>query len=472
MRLRWLVEASGASIKAGDMTDTVENLEKLLAAGKKAQGAGAFAEAANLARRALTLSAHEPRALNALGLALTAERRHEEAKEALAAAVDADPSSSKYRIDLAQSLIIAGDLEAAEAALRAALDLDPRSAAALHALAWIRKVGPNDPIIGQLEDAKRAAGAKDADYAKCSYALGKCYDDIGEYDLAFQHYRDANNRPSSNFDWRGVQSFFDAIKSVWTKKFAEQRREIGFPSDKPIFIVGMPRCGSTLLEQKMADRHGVASLGERPEILQMSDAIARNHPRHAAYPDWCPDLPAAAWEGFGRLYVERFEAEHAGAQKFVDKNLPNFAYLGMIKTMLPNALAIDCRRNPVDTCLSCYFQDLTQHPYSRSLSDLGRVYRLYSDLMAHWRELFDIASVNYEDFVAAPDEHIDRLLGASRLDKPAGANDVRAPRPVESWSAVQVRKPVYGDSVGRWKNYEKHLTPLLEALGDLAPSRE
>jgi hypothetical protein len=302
-----------------------------------------------------------------------------------------------------------------------------------------------------------------------AFALGKLYDDIGEYDLAFSCYREGNELSAVPFDVLAHERVFARIKAIFTREFVRAAGAAGWPSDKPAFIVGMPRCGSSLLEDRLSRRADIGALGERPDISRIMLLISANHPRGARYPDWAPDLPKSAYAGFGQRYVEAMERRFPDAVRLVDKNLLNFKFLGMIAGMLPNATIIHCRRNALDTCLSCYFQLLRpDHDYKFSLAALGRFYRLYVDLMDHWNAAIDgVVTVDYEDFVDRPDTEYERVVAALGLGA-ATAAERAEPRAIQTSSAFQARQPVTRSSIGRWRNYERHLGPLIDALGDLA----
>jgi hypothetical protein len=200
----------------------------------------------------------------------------------------------------------------------------------------------------------------------------------------------------------------------------------------------------------------------------MSNAMTAAHPRRARYPDWCVDAPKGAIGGLGRLYVEKFEKLHPNAGRFLNKALLNYAYVGLLAAMLPDALIIETRRDPIDTCLSCYFKDLKPiHHYATRLESLGHAYRLYAEIMAHWKSLLPgLVTVQYERFIEDAEGGAAALLGKPKAAEhpPAGS----ATRHVQTFSAWQVRQPVYRHAVERWRNYERHLGPLIEALGDLA----
>lgn len=440
-------------------------------AAKRAHDAGDSARALSLLSEALTEDPTNPHALNLKAVLLTAENDHDGALEAYAAAAARDTKNAVYRSDYAHALIGAGDFEAAEAELLDVLKIVPESSVALRTLAWLKRAQPGDALIDRLNALKSKAGVSDPDYVKVCYALGKCYDDIGEYDLAFENYAEANRRQNVRYEAGDNEKVFRDIKATLNAAFFEERKGCGHDSKKPVFVLGMPRSGSTLLEEKLSAFPGVKGLGECGDVIRIAAALTKGHPRRARYPHFLPDVPLRAFDGLGGLYVGKFERRHPAATHFVDKSLMNFAYVGFIKTILPHSLIIDSRRQAMDTCLSCYFHDLNiEHNYAFGLASLGHFYRGYIDLMAHWRNHADnLITVRYEEFIDTPDEHVQML--SRRLGLESGSGQVqptaRASH-VKTWSAVQVRQPVYKSSVARWKNYEKHLGPLIDALGDLA----
>lgn len=438
----------------------------LIAAGNAAYAAGRFAEAIDLGRRAVAADPHNPWSYNLLGAACAEEMEHEDARAAFAAAVAADPRIALSRVNLAYALILAGEFAEAEAQLNEALTLDPDMPAAFLNLTWIRRAQPGDRLIARLEDLRARPGADRQSRSIYAFALGKCYDDIGEYDLAFTCFREGNDLSGVKFDADAYATRVARIRSVFTVEFMRERARAGFVSSKPAFIVGMPRCGSSLLEDQLARHPGVAALGERPEITRIVSLISANHPGKAQYPDWARNLPVEAFEGFGRRYVEKFERRHVAAARLIDKNLMNFQFVGLIRLMLPAAAVIHCRRDPIDTCLSCYFQHLRpEHSYKFDLRALGRYYRLHADLMAHWRDLLgDLITVDYDIFVDRPEAEYERVLRAIGLSPCQSSAAPPKPRHIQTSSAFQARQPINRASIARWRNYQKHLGPLIDAL--------
>lgn len=420
--------------------------------------------ALELCRLAIASEPSNPVGYNTRGAILTEEMRHDEARDAFANAVRVAPAAPEYRVNLAYSLALKGEFEAAESELIEALRLNPAFGPAYQNLSWVRRAADCLVHLDALERLK-AAGVGDA-VARSQYcfALGKWYDDLQEYDRAFPNFKEGNDLLRVHYDRRAVEEHVKSLKTVWSRQFVQDLGGSGVESDKPVFIVGMPRCGSSVLEHKLASHPHVAALGERPDISRIADAISGNHPRKATYPAWARDLPREAYQGFGVRYLEKFERLHPGKRRLIDKNLLNFNYLGLIRGMFPNAAVVDCRRDPIDTCLSCYFQNLkTDHFYKFSLETLVHYYKSYEEIMDHWNSIFqDAVPFQYETFVQDPVDQIDRVLRAIGLECESGGGG--SPH-IQTSSAFQARQPIYADSVARWRRYEKHVGPLIAAFG-------
>lgn len=437
---------------------------------KRAIIEGDLRRAERLAQEARAAAPAAPEVFVALGLIAAAGSDLDTARDWLDRAVGAAPENGDMRIERAMLNIRGGAFDAAKEDLIAALNIDASNGRAFLQLSAIHKMTAGDPWLALLEEAAAASPRSKRNHAQLQYALGKWRDDIGDYDGAFAAYRDANEERPKRFNRDGFTQFINTIIAVWTGDRIDAAAPAGCPSRTPIFIVGMPRSGSTLLERKLTDDSRIASNGEAPEIMKIAMAIARSHPRQAAYPDWARDVRPDAYGGFGAIHVKRLEEKFPDAARVIDKALTNFGYCGFIRAMTPKALIIESRRHPLDTCLSCYFNDLNHaHDYKSDLADLGFVYRQYARLMDHWRRSIDnLISIDYETLVDNADAMTRTLIRQSGLERSAGGSDAAPERSIDTWSAWQARQPVYATSRGRWRNYEKHLGPLIDALGDLA----
>lgn len=429
-----------------------------------------IAKARAVAEEALQIAPESALAHNLMGLVATADHRHDESARWYESAAAIAPDDASFIVNVGYARVLAGAFDAARLKFELALELDPGNASALQNLAWITKAKPNDPLIDRIRDRARRASEGSEDFIKLHYSLGKCLDDAGDFDAAFDAFRRANECRKSRYDRAMHEAFFAAVDEIWTRDRLDRLRQFGDASARPSFIIGMPRSGSTLVEEKLAEDPRIVGLGEAPDIIRMSGVMSRAHPRAAHFPFWCAQAPDHAFGGLGRLYREKYEARHPGAERFINKSLLNFAYAGMIASMFPNALLMETRRNPIDTCLSCYFKDLKPaHQYSLRLDTLGHFYRLYDANMKMWRDrLENLVTIKYETFISDVAGGTAALKSAMGLDAQAGEPGESRPRHVQTFSAWQVRQPIYTHAVARWKNYEKHVGPLIDALGDLA----
>lgn len=440
----------------------------IIEAGNAAYRAGRYLQAIEFGRQAVALDPGNPWAHNLRGAACAEEMEFAEARRAFAAAVVAGPDIAISRVNHSYALILDGAFAEAEAELMTALTLDPASGPAFLNLSWIHKASLGDPLIARLETLRRRTQDVQARILY-AFSLGKFYDDVGDYDRAFACFREGNDLSSVHCDIAAHARLAKAIQRSFSGAFMQEIKKAGFPGDKAVFIIGMPRSGSSLLEDRLAQHPLIGALGERPDVNRIVNLITANHPEGKRYPDWVPELPMSAFARFGRHYAETMESKSPGAARFIDKNLLNFRFLGLIKGMLTNATILHCRRNPIDTCLSCYFQFLRpQHDYKFDLEALGRYYRLYAELVSHWADVIGgIHLFEYEKFIADPEREYARALAALGLDAPSAERPAAA-RSIQTSSAYQVRQPITRGSVSRWRNYEKHLQPLIDALGDLA----
>lgn len=411
-----------------------------------------------------------PDAFAAMAVAANADFRHAEAKQWFDKAARAAPDNADFQVNLGYARVLEGDFERAREDFDSALRIDPDNVGALQNIVWITKFSRGDPLIDKIRALASRAAEGAEDYIKLNYMLGKSLDDIGEYDDAFAAYRRANECQPSHYDYRQHKEFFEAVKNVWTRDRLDYFRSSGNQSRKPVFIIGMPRSGSTLVEEKLAADPRFVGLGEPPDIIRMSGAIQRNHPQKAPFPFWCEDAPLRAFGGLGDIYLKKYEARHTNAARLINKSLLNFAYAGMIEAMFPNALIIETRRNPIDTCLSCFFKDLkVAHQYSIRLETLGDFYRLYDGMMREWAgRLSNLVTVRYEEFIGDAQGSLVRLKEAAGITDSTTAAPDHGLRHVQTFSAWQVKQPLYTHAVERWRKYEKHIGPLIDALGELA----
>ena len=412
-------------------------------------------------------------ALNILGVVKGRYQNDETGVALLRRALAIDPDRSDLHQNLAALLGQFGDVEEAEKHYARAIEIKPTYGEAWQGLADIRKLDLEDPLIEQLRrfaDDDALAAEK-----RCylNFALAKFLDGAGDHGAAFERYLAANRLRGAQYDWATHERFVNVTKATFSRRGRAFPAATGSSSVRPVFVIGMPRTGTSLVEQILASHPEIHGAGELGDITGIADALQRRHPEGVAYPECVVDTDPAAFRGFAQSYLRRIGAADPAAVRIVDKNPMNFRNLGLIERLFPNARIIHCRRDPLDTCVSCFFQNFVNgHEYSFDLDDLGRFYRSYRDLIAFWREAstLEIFDVDYEQLASEPIETSARLVAFLGLPwDEACAKPWETRRSVATASRFQVRRPVNTSSVARWRRYEGHIDPLRAALGDAAP---
>jgi len=294
------------------------------------------------------------------------------------------------------------------------------------------------------------------------FTLGALCDKVGRYDEAFNHYRQANEIKGVWFDRMAFHDRIDGIIGNFSKERLAHSPRSECASDRPIFIVGMLRSGTSLVEQILSSHSAVFGAGELPHlerIVMAMEGYGRDITRQTV----------KQLTGHAGRYLDEISRLNDDARFVTDKMPQNFLHLGYIELMFPNARVIHCRRNPLDTCLSCYFQNFAEmQAHTFDLETLGNYYAQYRRLIDHWKRVLTIPvyEVSYEHLVSSPESSIEDLLAFCGLQaEPACFSFHKSRRAVRTASYSQVRRPMYASSVNRWRRYEKHLEPLIGILG-------
>jgi tetratricopeptide (TPR) repeat protein len=454
--------------------------------------------------RALAIEPRQPMVLNNRGVALRALGRPEEALADFEAALQAFPNGAEIHNNRGQALQALGRPIEALASYDAAIALNPRFAEAHdnrglllaqlgrrdEACATLERaiaLGPDRPrfyyhlaVTGGLDPdgphpkAMRTLLGRPLqpdDEVELRFALARALADAGEASQTFEQLLAGNavKRRRSAYDEAAALEALDQVRLAFTSERVGAAAG-GEPSEAPVFIVGMPRCGSTLIEQILASHPMVAAIGETDDL---GDAVSASG---AAVPKAVAGLAAEQLRALGRRYLDAVSAKAPAAARIIDKTLDNFRFAGLIHMALPNARIVHVSRDPVDTCVSCFSQlfggDI---PYAYDLAELGRYYRAYEGLMAHWRQMLPaetLIELRYEALVQDLEGQARRLLGHLGLEwDPRCLDFHKTERRVQTLSLSQVRRPLYASAVGASRAYAPFLGPLLEALGpDRAPT--
>jgi tetratricopeptide (TPR) repeat protein len=395
-----------------------------------------------------------------------AEGRFEETLAIYERAVARADSGQEYlMVKRGETLAIRGDGEAALRAFDQALELYPTAASAWFGRADLVKFTPDDPSVAAMEALLAPeADTSYGDRLRLQFALGKAYLDIGDSPAAFRHLNAGNRleRSFTPYSAEATHKAFGAIAETFSADLLARLADQGARSSRPIFVVGMPRSGTTLIEQILAAHPAVHGAGELSYMGAIVDGI-RDYPRGVEA------LEGKELERLGQDYLARIHASSADSVHVVDKNPGNFVHAGLIRLILPEARIIHSRRDPVDTCLSCYSKLFNGgQAFTYDLTDLGRFHRDYQTLMAHWRALLPSShflEVDYEAVVDDLESEARRMLAFLELPwDPACLEFHRVERVVRTASLNQVRQPIYRTSSGRWRKHAEALQPLLAAL--------
>ncbi len=423
-------------------------------------------EAAASFERALAIKPDYAPALLSMGIALRQQRRPAEAERSCQAALAAEPNYVEALSFLGELRADRGRFAEAEELFRQAIAIQPDFAAAYFGIATHRKMTRVDEAWLTGAEALLARPLPLAQDISLRYALGKYYDDVGEYDRAFEHYRQANElakRYESNYSQAQLSERVDQIMRSCDPAFLQRATLQGSSSEQPVFIVGMPRSGTSLTEQILASHPAVVGAGELPFWNGAFTAYRKAEVKG--------QVDAKLIPGMAVDYLERLAAESNGGLRVVDKMPANFFYAGLIHAAFPRARIIHMQRHPLDTCLSIYFQNFFgMGPFANDLDDLAHYYGQYLRIMNHWRAMLPataLLEIPYEALIEDQEAWSRRMVDFIGLPwDPKCLEFHQTDRVVITASKWQVRQRIHGASAGRWRHYEKFVGPLREALGD------
>jgi tetratricopeptide (TPR) repeat protein len=434
--------------------------------------AGRLPEAEAAVRHLLKIEGENPKNWVVLGTVYTRLMRQQDALGAYGEAARLAPAEVRLRLSIGHLQKTLGRRKECEQAYRQCLDIDPQFAEAYWSLADLKNYVFSDAEIAAMQALDAGDGGDDTDQAQLHFALGRALEHQARYAEAFEHYRigNARRRRITPFSIEKFEDKTRRVRAGFDAAFFADRAGSGVGDAAPIFVVGLPRSGSTLIEQILASHSSVEGTFELPNVLTIVREFDHQNPQHDAYPESVREADPALFSALGRRYLEETRPLRSGRPHFIDKMPNNFSHVGLIHAMLPRATVIDIRRHPMDSCFSTFKQYFAEgQSFSYDLGDLGRYYRCYLTLMDHWDEVLPgkVLHIQYEDLVGAPEANIRRLLAHCGLAfEPACLAFHETKRAVRTASAEQVRQPLYTSGVGYWRRFERELAPLREALGD------
>ena len=447
-------------------------------------------------RQAAALSPNDAQIRARLARALVEQGKQEAAMAETLRSLELDPGSARIHNDAGVVHSTAGDFDTARAHYRTALTLDPGDAkAALNLAKSKRFTAEHDEDADRIRAAAGHCAADRGTQRDLHLALGKIHDDRGEWEAAFTHYQQAN-RPFAAAAREEVDAslaLMDRMRTVFHADWFASRSPAASADPTPVFVVGMPRSGTTLVEQCLAAHPDVHGAGELSAILRLATEAATRAGAEAdplrtgvvsmnavmrsgaadSYPECVRALGDVRIAALGERYLDHLRTLAPNTARVTDKLPGNYIHLGFIATILPGATIIHCRRDPLDNAISLYFTDfMIGHEYSNDLHAIGRQIRGMRALMAHWRTVLGnrLLTVDYEALVADPEPHTRTMVAHVGLEwDDACLRPHEVKRAVHTASTWQVRQPVYQRSAGRAQRYERFLGPLREALGGPPP---
>ncbi|MCK4873504.1 MAG: tetratricopeptide repeat protein [Phycisphaerales bacterium] len=439
------------------------------------QALGRLDEAAVVFSRAVELKPGWAMANASLGFALLNQRRLDEALAAFRRAIEIEPDQPQAIAGQARILGLRGDATKAHEILREAVVRHPNEPAIVSGyVTTCRRVGRHEDGIACTEALLASGSISDEDRSGLCMRLSELHNDAGRYDLAFLAARDGNElrlKHGRSFD--SLSRPFDEQIGVFQSEALRDLPQASRDASMLVFIVGMPRSGTSLVEQIFATHPKAHGAGERQDIELLGKTLSEHAPAGETYPACLTQLSGDQLDAAADAHIAKIRELAPEAHRISDKTPHNFLHLGLISLLLPGAKIIHCMRHPLDTCVSCYMNEfLATHSYACDLTALGTYYRHYCRLMRHWKKTLDlpILDIAYEDVVADQRGMTARLLDFCGLEwDEACMRFHKNTRLVNSPSYDQVRQPLYAGSVARYRRYGAHLDPLRQALGDELP---
>ena len=392
---------------------------------------------------------------------------YQESIDLYASVLERHPAQAKIWLSYGHALSTAGRLKESIAAYRRCIELAPDSGEAYFSLANLKTFRFDDAAIADMQGRLATSSLSDDDRAHFHFAIGKALEDGRHYQQSFDHYAAANEFRRRQVGYRAADTTAAARRSgqLFTADFFAARAGFGARAADPIFVVGLPRAGSTLIEQILASHSQVEGTMELPDLMQIANGVR-------SYPEGLADLSAAQCRALGEQYLAQTRIQRKTEKPFfIDKMPNNCMHLGLIRLILPNAKIIDARRHPMACCFSGFKQTFAKgQRFTYSLEDIGRYYRDYVELMTHFDRVLPgfVHRALYEAMIDDTEAQVRSLLAYCRLpfEEPC-LRFYENERAVRTASAHQVRQPIFREGVDQWRHYESWLVPLRSVLGDV-----
>ncbi|MHC4414455.1 MAG: tetratricopeptide repeat-containing sulfotransferase family protein [Planctomycetota bacterium] len=473
---------AAAHLRSGDLGEAEAICQRVLRRRKKdvtalemlariANATRAFEKTASYLEKCVALRPRDPAMHFKLATVRVAQGRYDDAVAAFDKVLKLKPDYAYAVAWKADVLERRGDYEKARVLLEPFVTTGTLDAGMATVYATLhQRAGRHGEAIALAEEHVGRPDLEAAPRSRLWFLIGKCHEETGDLDRAFEAYGEANSAIFRRFDVESFAEYFDRLIETFSAPTLAALPRARNGSQRPIFVVGMPRTGSTLVEQ-IIDAHPQAhGAGEIAAMINVARSW-RETPGSLPYPEYVKELTQEAADRLGRRYLDDLARIRRGGLRMVDKYLGNFQHLGLIEVLLPQARVIDCRRDPLDTCLSCYVSalDPDDHPYACDLGSLGLVYGHYERLMRHWQEVLKLRmmEVRYEDLVADQERVTRAIIDFCGLEwDDRCLRYYESKRTARTLSYEQVRRPIYRSSISRAAKFDEYLGPLKEALAE------
>ncbi len=436
--------------------------------------AGRHKEALECFRRVLAVAPEDVSAWSGLGNSCAHVGDSQAAIAAYRKATELNPAASNAQMGLGHVLKTVGDQAGALRAYRAAIEARPDFGEVYWSMANLKTFRFEEAEVAAMEAQVARHDLSESADIHFRFALGKAYEDQGDYDTAWSYYHTGNQRQRRKVfhDPVAMELRHEEIAEVFSAEFLAKHAGEGFESAAPVFIVGLPRSGSTLIEQILASHSQVEGTAELPVLNRIASSIGRYRSGREEYPHTVRDLRGKDLRAYGKQYIDESRAfRSTGRPRFTDKLPNNFSHVGLIHLVLPHAVIINARRHPFDSCLGGYKQLFgTGQNFTYDMADLAAYYRKYMETMQHWHRVLPgkVLDVHYEETVTDLETQVRRILAHCGLPfEDACLRFHETQRAVRTASSEQVRRPLYSSALGYWRRYEKHLGVWQEELADI-----
>ena len=401
-----------------------------------------------------------------LGTMQTRSSQHEEGIESYKKSIELKANQPRVHLSLGHVYKTTGNQEACISSYNEAISFDNNFGEAYWSLANLKTYKFSGEEISSMEKKIELTEVPEREKVHFLFSLGKALEDMGNYDESFEYYKRGNdlNRGRTTYDPKAIEALSERLKQFFTEERFHENKDFVNNSNSPIFIVGLPRSGSTLIEQILASHSKIEGTMELPNIMNIARKLGNSTKDRTAYPEVIESLQGSDLTDLGKSFIDETQFLRTGKQYFIDKMPNNFSHIGLIKLILPNAKVIDARRNPMDTCFSCFKQLFARgQAFTYDLSEIARYYVNYVNLMDHWDKVLPgyVFKVQHEDLINNQEGVTRDLIDFCEVDFESSTLEFyKTKRAVKTASSEQVRQPINTKGVNQWKNYESHLKDL------------